>query len=105
MTGQVLSLAIQSPSQGVWHLGPVPIRGYALAIILGIVASIWIGERRWQARGGRAGEVQDLAVWARGLADAAGADAGPGGRERMHAAFRASSEHELAFWDAAWRSA
>ena len=48
-------------------------------------------------------EFQDLAVWARGLADAAGADAGPGGRERMHAAFRASSEHELAFWDAAWR--
>ena len=48
-------------------------------------------------------EFQDLAVWARGLADAA--DAGPGARERMHAAFRASSEHELAFWDAAWRSA
>ena len=58
------ALSIPSPSNGVWHLGPVPIRGYALAIILGIVAAIWIGERRWQARGGRAGEVQDLAVWA-----------------------------------------
>ena len=46
-----------------------------------------------------------LAAWARGLADAAGADAGPGGRERMHAAFRRSSEHELAFWEAAWASA
>jgi phosphatidylglycerol---prolipoprotein diacylglyceryl transferase len=57
-------LAIPSPSNGVWHLGPLPVRGYALAIILGIVAAIWIGERRWQARGGRAGEVQDLAVWA-----------------------------------------
>jgi prolipoprotein diacylglyceryl transferase len=57
-------LSIPSPSSGVWHLGPVPIRGYALAIILGIVAAIWIGERRWQARGGRPGEVQDLAVWA-----------------------------------------
>ena len=45
-----------------------------------------------------------LAAWARGLADAAGADAGPGGRERMHAAFRRSSEHELAFWEAAWAS-
>ena len=55
---------IPSPSNGVWHLGPVPIRGYALAIILGIVAAIWIGERRWQARGGQPGEVQDLAVWA-----------------------------------------
>jgi prolipoprotein diacylglyceryl transferase len=60
----VTVLSIPSPSHGVWHLGPVPVRGYALAIILGIVAAIWIGERRWQARGGRAGEVQDLAVWA-----------------------------------------
>ena len=58
------ALSIPSPSNGVWHLGPVPIRGYALAIILGIVLAIWIGERRWAARGGRAGEVQDLAVWA-----------------------------------------
>ena len=60
----MILLSIPSPSQGVWHLGPLPIRGYALAIILGIVAAIWIGERRWAARGGRAGEVQDIAVWA-----------------------------------------
>ena len=57
-------LTIPSPSTGVWHLGPFPVRGYALAIILGIVAAIWIGERRWVARGGRAGEIQDLAIWA-----------------------------------------
>jgi prolipoprotein diacylglyceryl transferase len=60
----LLPLAIPSPSQGVWYLGPVPIRGYALSIILGIVAAIWIGERRWIARGGRSGEVTDLALWA-----------------------------------------
>jgi prolipoprotein diacylglyceryl transferase len=57
-------MTIPSPSQGVWYLGPVPIRGYALCIILGIVAAIWIGERRWVARGGIAGEVSDLAIWA-----------------------------------------
>ena len=57
-------LSIPSPSQGIWYLGPVPIRGYALCIILGIVVAIWIGERRWVARGGTAGEVSDLAVWA-----------------------------------------
>jgi prolipoprotein diacylglyceryl transferase len=60
----VTILSIPSPDSGVWHLGPVPVRGYALAIILGIVAAIWIGERRWVARGGRPGDVQDLAVWA-----------------------------------------
>jgi prolipoprotein diacylglyceryl transferase len=57
-------LTIPSPSNGVWHLGPLPLRGYALSIILGIVAAIWIGERRWIARGGKPGEVQDLAIWA-----------------------------------------
>jgi thiaminase (transcriptional activator TenA) len=49
-------------------------------------------------------EFQALAAWARELTDAAGADAGRGAHERMHAAFRASSEHELAFWESAWRS-
>jgi len=60
----VVLMSIPSPSQGVWHLGPVPIRGYALSIILGIVFAIWLGERRWVARGGRAGDVSDLAIWA-----------------------------------------
>ncbi|WP_322921817.1 prolipoprotein diacylglyceryl transferase [Nocardioides renjunii] len=60
----VTLMSIPSPSDGVWNLGPVPIRGYALCIILGIVLAIWIGERRWVARGGVAGEVSDLAIWA-----------------------------------------
>ena len=60
----LIPLAIPSPGDGVWDLGPVPIRGYALCIIAGIIAAVWIGERRWVARGGRPGDVQDLAVWA-----------------------------------------
>ena len=55
---------LPSPSQGIWHLGPIPIRAYALCIVAGIVAAIWIGERRWVARGGRRGTVSDVAVWA-----------------------------------------
>lgn len=58
-----LPLSIPSPSSGVWELGPVPLRGYAFAIVLGIVAAVWIAERRWVARGGRPGEIQDLALW------------------------------------------
>ncbi len=61
---QILAMSIPSPSQGTWYLGPLPLRGYALCIIAGIVAAIWIGERRWVARGGRAGDIQDLAIWA-----------------------------------------
>jgi prolipoprotein diacylglyceryl transferase len=55
---------IPSPSQGTWYLGPLPLRAYALCIIAGIVAACWIAERRWVARGGRPGEVLDIAVWA-----------------------------------------
>jgi prolipoprotein diacylglyceryl transferase len=60
----VTALFIPSPEQGVWYLGPLPIRGYALCIIAGIIAAILIGERRWVARGGQRGEVSDLALWA-----------------------------------------
>ena len=55
---------IPSPAQGVWYLGPVPIRAYALAILAGIAVAIWLGERRWRARGGQSGVVADVAVWA-----------------------------------------
>jgi prolipoprotein diacylglyceryl transferase len=53
-----------SPSQGVWHLGPVPIRAYALFIIAGIVVALLIGDRRWEARGGERGVIYDIALWA-----------------------------------------
>jgi prolipoprotein diacylglyceryl transferase len=60
----VSTFFIPSPAQGVWYLGPLPLRGYALCIIAGIVAAVWIGERRWLARGGSHGEVTDIALWA-----------------------------------------
>ncbi|MEO6204089.1 MAG: prolipoprotein diacylglyceryl transferase, partial [Mycobacteriales bacterium] len=53
---------LPSPSTGVWHVGPFPLRAYALCIILGVVAAVVIGERRWVARGGRKGTVADLAA-------------------------------------------
>ncbi|GAA3806989.1 prolipoprotein diacylglyceryl transferase [Sphaerisporangium flaviroseum] len=55
---------IPSPSEGVWHLGPIPLRAYAFCIVLGVIAAVWIGERRWRARGGEPGTITDLAVWA-----------------------------------------
>ncbi|MGV0699763.1 prolipoprotein diacylglyceryl transferase [Mycolicibacter sinensis] len=53
-----------SPARGVWHLGPVPIRAYALCIIIGIVIALLIGDRRWRARGGEPGVIYDIALWA-----------------------------------------
>jgi prolipoprotein diacylglyceryl transferase len=58
-----VAASIPSPAQGVWHLGPLPLRAYALCIIAGVVVAIWIGEKRWVARGGRPGTVSEIAVW------------------------------------------
>jgi prolipoprotein diacylglyceryl transferase len=55
---------IPSPDQGVWELGPIPIRMYALCIIVAIIVAIWWGERRLVARGAAPGTVVDVAVWA-----------------------------------------
>lgn len=48
-------------------------------------------------------QFQALAEWCRGLVDKLGRDADEAARARMRRAFVASSRHELAFWDAAWR--
>ncbi|GAB2640183.1 prolipoprotein diacylglyceryl transferase [Kribbella swartbergensis] len=55
---------IPSPSQGVWHLGPLPIRAYALCILAGIFAGYWLGRRRWVARGGSPTVLADIMFWA-----------------------------------------
>ncbi len=56
--------SIPSPPAAVWHLGPIPVRAYALCILAGILVAIWVGNRRWLARGGAPGVVGDIAVWA-----------------------------------------
>ncbi|WBC01383.1 prolipoprotein diacylglyceryl transferase [Micromonospora sp. WMMA1976] len=56
--------AMPSPSTAVWQLGPVPIRAYALCIILGIVVACVVTEYRLRRRGVAPGAVLDIAVWA-----------------------------------------
>jgi prolipoprotein diacylglyceryl transferase len=56
--------SIPSPGQGVWYLGPVPLRAYALLIITGIVVAVWLGNRRYVARGGAPSVITDIAIWA-----------------------------------------
>ncbi|MHA5283376.1 prolipoprotein diacylglyceryl transferase [Corynebacterium haematomassiliense] len=53
---------IPSPPQGVWYLGPIPIRAYALCIITGIIVAMAISLRRYKARGGNPETVWDAAI-------------------------------------------
>ena len=55
---------IPSPEVGVWFIGPIPIRAYALLIVLGIVIAVWLGNKRYLARGGNPGVITAIAIWA-----------------------------------------
>jgi prolipoprotein diacylglyceryl transferase len=56
--------SIPSPSQSVWFIGWFPIRAYAMWILVGIVAAVWIAQRRLVERGGKPGQALDVATWA-----------------------------------------
>ena len=60
----VIYASIPSPSVGVWHLGPLPVRAYALCILTGIIVATIITDRRLRHRGYPAWVVVDIAIWA-----------------------------------------
>jgi phosphatidylglycerol---prolipoprotein diacylglyceryl transferase len=60
----VLLASIPSPAEGVWHLGPIPIRAYALCILAGVAVAIVMCDKRLVARGARPGLAGDVAVFA-----------------------------------------
>lgn len=53
---------IPSPPQGVWQLGPLPLRGYAISILIGVLVGIYWMQRRYAARGGDPELVLDIAI-------------------------------------------
>jgi prolipoprotein diacylglyceryl transferase len=59
-----LFASIPSPEVSSFELGPVRVHYYALFILLGIALAIWIGSRRFTKRGGPAGAILDIALWA-----------------------------------------
>ncbi|QRV01403.1 prolipoprotein diacylglyceryl transferase [Arcanobacterium phocisimile] len=52
-----------SPPQGVWMLGPIPIRAYAMFILVSILLAWYMGDKRYQKKGGPAGVSEDIGVW------------------------------------------
>lgn len=59
----LLPMPIPSPSQSVWWLGPIPLRAYGILIVAGMFVAIYIGKKRYQARGGDGELLYDIAMW------------------------------------------
>ncbi|MFC0266039.1 prolipoprotein diacylglyceryl transferase [Alloscardovia macacae] len=53
---------IPSPSISSFSLGPLTIRFYALAILVGIVVAVWLTSRRWIALGGSFDQILDITI-------------------------------------------
>jgi prolipoprotein diacylglyceryl transferase len=58
------SAFLPSPSRAVWHLGPVPVRAYAICIVLGVLIALLVADRRYRRIGGQAGLILDVATLA-----------------------------------------
>ncbi len=60
----MITLSIPSPNQSFIELGPLTIHFYALSIIAGVVAAVYLGNRRYLGCGGAPGVVSDVALFA-----------------------------------------
>lgn len=58
-----LLFSIPSPQISFFTVGPFKIHFYALCILAGIIAAIWISDRRLVARGAKSGMALDIALW------------------------------------------
>ena len=59
----LVTASIPSPPARWFNVGPLHVHYYALFIILGVVAAIWLTYRRWTARGGDPDLVFEVALW------------------------------------------
>jgi len=55
---------LPSPARGLWYLGPLPVRAYALCIIAGILVALQVATRRYRKTGGRDGVMLAVATLA-----------------------------------------
>ncbi|MGH9115114.1 MAG: prolipoprotein diacylglyceryl transferase [Acidimicrobiales bacterium] len=63
MTLTALPAYLPSPPTNGISIGPLRLHIYGLMIACGIVAAVWLSQRRWEKIGGRPGTMAVLAVW------------------------------------------
>ena len=62
MPAAFVSYIPSPPANGI-SIGSFRLHVYGLMIALGVVAAVWLSQRRWSAIGGRPGTMAALAVW------------------------------------------
>jgi prolipoprotein diacylglyceryl transferase len=65
MPGNVLIMPaayLPSPTSAIWHLGAIPVRAYALCMVAGVLAGLWLTDRRYRRAGYPPGVILDTAT-------------------------------------------
>ena len=53
---------LPSPASDIWRLGPVPVRAFALCMVVGVLAGLWLTDWRYRRAGGQPGIVLNVAT-------------------------------------------
>jgi prolipoprotein diacylglyceryl transferase len=53
---------LPSPTTAIWHLGVIPIRGYALCMLGAVLVGLWLTDWRYRKAGGEAGVILRIAT-------------------------------------------
>jgi prolipoprotein diacylglyceryl transferase len=53
---------LPSPASDIWHAGPIPVRAFALCMVAGVLAGLWLTDWRYRRSGGRPGTVLNVAT-------------------------------------------
>ena len=53
---------LPSPASDIWHLGPFPVRAFALCMVAGVLAGLWLTDRRYRKAGYPPGVIMDIAT-------------------------------------------
>ncbi|MEX5268907.1 prolipoprotein diacylglyceryl transferase [Kocuria sabuli] len=64
LLGVPVRQGIPSPDWSGFSVGPLTVHAYALCILAGIAAALWLTTRRWEARGRDPEIVWDIVMWA-----------------------------------------
>ncbi len=53
---------IPSPSDGIVHIGPIPLHAYGLMLAIGVLVAVYVSERRWAKAGHDPKEIGQIAI-------------------------------------------